>query len=347
MFDFDGEYLFANFMDRLRVRSNVALGRYVLYVWSAMYANQITRLYFNQTTGIQNLNFSQLFGIERFPLPSLDEQQRIADYLDERCGEIDEVKQTLSDEIEALQRLRKATIHKAVTKGLDESAPMKDSGVEWIGEIPETWTTMPLKQICTFGKGLPITKADLVDEGVSVVSYGQIHSKMNTGTTLTDDLCRHVEEKWLRTNSSALTARDDFLFADTSEDYEGLGNCAFVNTDGLLFAGYHTIIARPHDFSQPKYLAYLFRTDCWRKQIREKASGVKVYSATQSIFKRVSVLVPPPWEQQRIADYLDERCNAIDSIIEARTKQLERLEDYRKALIFAYVTGKKEVPAHE
>ena len=115
MFDFDGEYLFANFMDRLRVRSNVALGRYVLYVWSAMYANQITRLYFNQTTGIQNLNFSQLFGTERFPLPSLDEQQRIADYLDERCGEIDSIIETRTKQLERLEDYRKALVFAYVT----------------------------------------------------------------------------------------------------------------------------------------------------------------------------------------------------------------------------------------
>ena len=101
----------------------------------------------NITRGIRegkNIGYSD-FSDAFLPLPPLDEQQRIADYLDERCGEIDEVKQTLSDEIEALQRLRKATIHKAVTKGLDESAPMKDSGVEWIGEIPERWDTKRIK----------------------------------------------------------------------------------------------------------------------------------------------------------------------------------------------------------
>lgn len=221
--------------------------------------------------------------------------------------------------------------------------PMKSSGVDWVESIPDSWGVLPFKYVCSLGKGLPITKADLQDEGVRVVSYGQIHSKENVGTHLAETLCRYVSEKWLQTNMSALAFRDDFLFADTSEDYDGIGNCVFVDTNELVFAGYHTIIARPKGFAVPKYLAYLFQTDSWRKQIRDIASGVKVFSVTQSILKRVFVLVPTPEEQQAIADYLDKKCAEIDALIATKREQLEKLAEYKKSLIYEYVTGKKEV----
>lgn len=92
-----------------------------------------------------------------------------------------------------------------------------------------------------------------------------------------------------------------------------------------------------------RYLAYLFLTDLWRKQIRETASGVKVFSVTQKNLINSSIILPPEDEQNEIANYLDVKCNKIDSIIVDKKKQLETLEQYKKSLIYEYVTGKKEV----
>ena len=157
---------------------------------------------------------------------------------------------------------------------------MKDSGIEWIDEIPLDWTAKPLKWMVKFGKGLPITKDNLIEQGVPVVSYGQIHSKINNGTHLKDDLIRFVSERYLESNPLSLGKKGDIFFADTSEDYAGIGNAVLVDIDTPVFAGYHTVIVRPDDQSYSRYLAYLFLTDAWRSQLCSRASGIKVFSIT-------------------------------------------------------------------
>ncbi len=121
---------------------------------------------------------------------------------------------------------------------------MKDSGVEWIDEIPEEWEVARLKQVFNFGKGLPITKEDLVDKGIPVISYGQIHAKSNTGVTVQQELIRYVPDVFRETNFDSFVSKNDFILADTSEDLLGCGNCVFVDREMELFAGYHTIILR-------------------------------------------------------------------------------------------------------
>ena len=182
--------------------------------------------------------------------------------------------------------------------------------------LPAGWECARFRKLFSFGKGLSITKEDLVDEGVPVISYGQVHSKANTGTAIHESLIRFVPESYLKTDKQALTQEGNFIFADTSEDLSGVGNCAFVNTTETLFAGYHSIIARPKDTNMyPKYFAYLFLTDIWRDQIRAKVMGVKVFSISQKLLRDTTVFIPPILEQKAIANLLDTKCAKIDSVI--------------------------------
>jgi len=185
---------------------------------------------------------------------------------------------------------------------------MKDSGIPWIGKIPADWETKSIKSLFSFGKGLPITKDNLCDSGISVISYGQIHSKANSGTHIAEVLIRYVDKDYINSCPESLVCRGDFIFADTSEDLDGCGNCVYVDVDSTLFAGYHTIILRTKDTKDNRYFAYLFKSDVWRKQIREQVTGVKLFSISQKMLKRSSLIVPPWKLQNRIADYLDKRC---------------------------------------
>jgi len=279
----------------------------------------------------------------RLPLLPLPEQRAIAEYLDKRCGEIDSAIGAAKELIEEYKEYKRSLITEAVTKGLDSKVKTKDSGVEWIGKIPEYWVVKKLKYAFDFGKGLPITKANLEDSGVAVISYGQIHSKKNTGTRIDDCLIRYVNESYLRTNSDSLTKKTDFLFADTSEDLDGCGNCVYVDKDIQLFAGYHTIILRNRMSDDAKYFAYLFKTDCWRRQLREIVWGVKLFSVTQRILMQASIIMPPLSEQKAIVAHLDEKCSLIDSLISEKESLVSELEEYKKSLIFECVTGKKEI----
>ena len=275
--------------------------------------------------------------------PTLQEQQSIATYLDQKCSEIDELITLQEEMITKLQSYKQSVITEAVTKGLDKNIPLKDSGIEWIGEIPEHWEVKRMKSIYNFGKGLNITKADLVDKGISVISYGQIHSKLNTGTYIKDSLIKYVPEIFLENNNASLVKKGDIIFADTSEDLEGCGNCIYIDRDMLLYAGYHTIIAKNISTYINRYFSYLFQTDCWRSQIRKMVNGVKLFSIPQKLLSSTDIITPPLSEQQSIATYLDQKCSEIDALISIKQQKIEKLKDYKKSLIFECVTGKRKV----
>lgn len=286
-------------------------------------------------------NFQRMKKI-MIPIPSNIEQQKIANFLDKKVDEIDSIIEKTKESIEEYKKYKQAVITEAVTKGLNKSVSMKDSGVEWIGQIPECWNIVALKKLFTFGKGLSITKADLIDKGAPVISYGQIHSKMNKVVSVDETLIRFVSEEYLYNSPQALVEKNDFIFADTSEDLSGSGNCIYINENRKIFAGYHTIIARPNKNEDYKYLAYLFLTDCWRSQIRSRVTGIKLFSISQKILREVSVLLPREEIRKEIVDYLDKKIPEIDALISKKEAFAAEMESYKKALIYEYVTGKKE-----
>lgn len=214
----------------------------------------------------------------------------------------------------------------------------KDSGISWIGKIPEDWEVGRFKYSFKVRKGLTITKADLVDEGIPVISYGQVHSKENPGTHLKESLFRYVPNKYLYSDEDCLVCKGDFIFADTSEDIEGCGNCVYVDKNTELFAGYHSIIAKSIHSDDCKFFSYLFLTDRWRKQIRTRVSGVKVFSITQDYLKNTTLIIPPYSEQQAIANYLDKKTAEIDKIIAEREKKIELLNELKSSIISRAVT---------
>lgn len=276
-------------------------------------------------------------------LPLKEEQQRIAEFLDIKCSEIDETIGLQEEFIEELKAYKQSVITEAVTRGLNPNVKLKDSGIDWIGKIPQGWNIIPFKSFFDTGKGLSFTKADLVPNGVPVISYGQVHSKLNTGTRIDNELIRFVPIELTTGSESSKVRIGDFIFADTSEDIEGCGNSVYVDKEIGLYAGYHSVVAHSKEMRSNSYLAYLFLTDCWRNQIRCRVTGIKVFSVSQSIIRQTTLLLPSPTEQQQIVDYLDNKCAEIDSLIAIKQQKIEELKDYKKSIIYEYVTGKKEI----
>ena len=277
------------------------------------------------------------------PLPPLPEQQRIADYLDKQCSIMDKLAENLQQQIEKLKEYKQSVITEAVTKGLDPNVAMKDSGIEWIGQIPKEWKVIPIKSLFSFGKGLTITKADLQENGVKVINYGQIHAKYNRGVSINNNLYRFVSEKFLSTNHNSLIEFGDFIFADTSEDIDGAGNFVYIDKHDKIFAGYHTLILQSLYNNDNKFLAYLFLSTQWRQQIKKRICGIKVFSISKNILSCLTIIRPPLPEQQRIVDYLDKKCEEIDKLIKIKQEKIDRLSEYKKSLIYECVTGKKEI----
>ena len=209
----------------------------------------------------------------------------------------------------------------------------KDSGIQWIGDIPSHWAAVPFKSMFSLQKGLTITKDDLTDEGIKVISYGQIHSKSNKFTYIVDDLYRYVPAHYLESNSNSLSEIGDFMFADTSEDVVGCGNFVRVDTEDKLFAGYHTIIGKIKDRECSKYLSYLFQADKWRCQIWIKVDGVKLFSISRKILNSTKIILPPLSEQTAIVAYLDTQTSRIDSFIANVEREIELLGEAKQRII--------------
>lgn len=258
-------------------------------------------------------------------LPPESTQQKIANFLDSKTQNIDARIELLEKKKERYTTLRKALINEAVN-----------------GE-GKGWTTVRMKDVFSFTKGLSITKENLEETGIPVISYGQIHSKQNKGVQIDDSLIRFVNESYLETGKKSLTEQFDFIFADTSEDLDGCGNNVYVDRNETLFAGYHTIILRNKNHQDNKFLAYLFLSDNWRTQIRKSVCGIKVFSITQKDLAPVEIVLPSYEEQVRISEYLDKKTSAIDAIVSNITKEIDSLKIYRRALINEAVTGKLDI----
>ena len=336
-----GELYLNSFCRGLRITRSEVCPDYVAYYLSAESVRQLLRLEARGFTRI-NLKIDRLASQEVL-LPKLSVQRQIVAYLDEKAAAIDARVAVLEKKLAAYRRLKTSVINQAVTRGLDPKAEMKDSGVDWIGKIPAGWEARNLTQCCDFFKGLAITKADLTESGTPVISYGQIHSKLNIGTHLRPELLRHVPEAIAAADPGSRLKVGDIVFADTSEDVEGCGNCVLIDAEFPVYAGYHAIVARPDESGRSRYLSYLFNAPRWRAQIRAKVAGIKVFSITQRIFKGVSLLLPSVADANAIADYLDAECAKIDKAAGLVTREIELYRKLKRSLINEIVTGKRKV----
>ena len=297
-------------------------------------------------TGLRKtINIGTFLGI-KMPVPTEEEQDQIVKFLDWQLSRINNVIKTKRKEIELLQEKRQQIIDAKVLTSPRTELTRASEG-DWNVDIPKGWDILKFNGVFSFGKGLNITKANLEEDGIPVISYGQVHSKNNLGTKIDDSLIRFVNESYLETSSNSLVHPGDFIFADTSEDFEGVGNCVFVDREGPLFAGYHTVIARPKDGNENRYLSYLFKSSTWRYQLRKNVNGVKVFSVTQKVLKNAYVFLPPLDEQREIVEFLDEHCEGIDSLIADITKEIDLLKDYEMRLISDVSTGKVDVRSVE
>lgn len=277
------------------------------------------------------------------PVPSKNEQIKIVTTLNEKISKIDLLISNQEKQIEKLKEYKQALITKVVTNGLSDNPEMKSSGVEWIGKIPCGWNIYPIKYLFSFSKGLSITKEDLRENGVKVISYGQLHSKKNLSVKVDNSLYRFVSKKYLESNPECLVNVNDMIMADTSEDLEGTCDFVRIDKEEKIFAGYHSIIFQNKQKINTEYLAYQFTTDIWRNQFRSKVNGVKLFSLTQKILNQGLVIFPDECNQKAIVDYINKKCGKIYQLIEIKQQKIEKLNEYKKSIIYEYVTGKKEV----
>ena len=271
-------------------------------------------------------------------LPPRQIQDRIVQCIENRCAEIDAISSEIQEQINTLEEYKKSVITDAVTKGLNPNAEMKDSGIEWIGDIPKNWEVKRTKYASkSFSKGNGITKEDVdLDGDIKCIRYGEIYSKY-------DIKCRSCVSatNLSKINSPKYISNGDILFAGTGELIEEIGKNIVYTGDEPCLAGGDIIILKHNQ--NPIFLNYALCSQYAQTQKSYGKAKLKVVHISAFEIGNVKIALPPIEEQNKIANYLDNKCSEIDGAIEDKQKQLETLEDYKKTLIYEYVTGKKEV----
>lgn len=273
----------------------------------------------------KNIAFSD-FGNTYIPIPPINEQKKIADYLDKKCAEIDSLVTDIQSQIEILEDYKKSVITEAVTKGLNPDVEMKDSGIEWVGLIPKHWKTIRGKYILKL-----LSKSVKEDDGVIT--------------------CFRDGEVTLRSNRR----EDGFTMSDKEIGYQGIdvGDLVVHGMDGFAGAigisdsrGKASPVLNVLDTIQnKKYIMYYLRSMAYIDVFTAIATGIRVRSCDLRWNKLAELFYPIPSkkEQDEIVAYIDKKIFDTNNLIESKKKQLDVLEQYKKSLIYEYVTGKKEV----
>lgn len=258
------------------------------------------------------------------PLLCENEQQKIADFLDKECGKIDGLKADIQAQIATLEQYKRSVITEAVTHGLNPSAPMKDSGIPWGGEIPEYWKVGRIGGLYEL-RNQKVSDKDFMP--LSVTMKG-ILPQLETAAKTNDGDNR----KLVRAGDFAINSRSDRRGSCGISDYDG--SVSLINT-----------ILKPRNRMNAKYYNWLFHTPMFADEFYKWGHGIvdDLWTTNWSEMKRISIPIPPLDEQQEIADYLDNKCAEIEQIITDKKTQIETLDGYKKSLIYEYVTGKKEI----
>lgn len=270
---------------------------------------------------------------------TIDEQQKIAEYLDKKCGEIDRVIETEKLVIEKLKEYKQSIITEAVTKGLDKNTQFKDSSIEYIGNIPSNWNIKRLRYFATCQNGIS-KGGEFFGDGSPFVSYGDVYNN-NVLPEVVEGLCMVTDTE--KENYSVRGG--DIFFTRTSETIEEIAiTCVCKKTiENATFAGF-LIRVRPYtDELVVGYSKYYFASEIHRKFFVKEMNLVTRASLSQELLKKLPVLIPPKDEQQRIAEYLDKKCSEIDKAIADKEQIIEKFTEYKKSLIYECVTGKKRV----
>ena len=307
-------------------RNGEVLSEFAEKFFLSMWKNQI----FNAMgdSGVRSsLNTKDLLEIQMV-FPSESEQKAIADYLDSKCAELDNIISDIQSQIEVLEEYKRSVITEAVTKGLDPDVEMRDSGIAWVCDIPALWLVEKVK--FHLQRNEPRNPGD--KQVLSVYrEYGVIpkDSRDDNHNVTSEDTSNY---KYVVPGNLVINKMKAWQGSMGVSEYEGIVSPAYFIykfTDNQIM---------------PKYLHYLFRS-CYKDEFRRISGGIREgqWDLSPYEFSNTLLLIPPTDEQNRIVSYIDARISEIESAITEKKQQIETIEEYKKSLIFEYVTGKKEV----
>ena len=297
------------------------------YLYYYLHSFDIAKGFYGMGAGVrQGLNWDGVKWL-KILAPSVPEQERIAAFLDAECAEIDAVLEKTRASIEEYKKLKQAVITQAVTKGIRGDRPMKNSGIEWIGEIPAEWDVIR-------NAFLYKEKSRLPEENAVSLSLSQVDGLIATDDMKERSLKTSTYDGWkqVRTNDLVLNR------------FKGhLGVLFAANIEGMV--SFHYGVYEPLRQFDSKFFEYLYHSDAYKAILGLKSNGMTIglQNLSNQNFYSVYSLYPPEEEQQEIIQYLDDKCSGIDALIVQKQEHFTEIENYKKSLIYEYVTGKKEV----
>lgn len=311
----------------LRKRNNNLCSDFMHYF---LYAFDINKGFYAMGSGVrQGLNYDGIRKLEIL-FPFIDVQQKIVGYLDEKCAKIDNLIANQQAQIEKLKEYKQAVITEAVTKGLDKSEPMKDSGVEWIGQIPEKWIKI---------------KHKILFKNISIKGYGDaivLSLYRDYGVIPKDSRDDNFNVTSLDTNSYKYVQTDDLVI---NKMKAWSGSLAISNYEGIVSPAYYTCKVN-YKYVTKRFIHHYLRNRHLVALYEMYSAGLRTGQWDLAIedFQNIEIIIPPTLEEQNaIAKFIDKKCADIDSLISIKQQKIEKLQEYKKSLIYEYVTGKKEV----
>lgn len=317
----------SNFIQALSVNKKQS-ARFVLYLFHSIYSNRINMLFFNQTTGIQNLKTAHYLAQEIF-LPPYSEQEAIAAYLDKECEKIGRKIELLERKADAYSRLRRSLINRAVTRGLDPNVSLKPSNIEWVGDIPVHWT---ISRFAYFFAEHNISNKGVNHQNLLSLSFGKIIRK-------NIDSCDGLLPATFETYQIVEPGNIIFRFTDLQNDHKSL-RVGLVNEEGIITSAYTCVQGNKETL--PKFAFYMLHSYDIKKVFYKLGGGMR-QSLNYRTIKDMKVVFPPIDEQKEIAVYLDEKCAKIDAILEKINTEVERLKELKRSLINEVVTGQRAI----
>lgn len=319
-----------------RVRQNALSDNRFIYYWLFFLKNYgIVDLICNKAT-IAHFT-KEKFGELPICIMSIDEQVTIADFLDKECAQIDGIAADLEKQIELLQQYKKSLITETVTKGLDKSVPMKESGVEWIGEIPAHWDVKRFKDECSKIGDIDHYMPDSTDEGIPYIMTGDFIGDENNIDFVN---CKRISrEDYIRLSKKMKPMYGDILLAR----YATIGTVRIVDIHEEFLVSYACAIIRIKESSYSKYIYYYLKSDTYSEEISQYIKTNTQANIGIDSIGRAKVPIPPIEEQKQISEFLDKKCYEINLVLRDKEKQLLKIQQHKKSLIYEYVTGKKRV----
>ncbi len=316
--------------------TNIACPKYYTYFLKSMDSK---KMFHGMGTGIRlTLSYNELKN-QFIPRPSIEEQEAIANYLDAATSKIDEAIGQQQKMIDLLNERKQIIINNAVTKGLGPNVPMKDSGVEWIGKIPEHWEVRKLGTIGSTINGVS-HDSSYFGEGEPFVSYSDVYKNYSLPKFVSGLAKSSKQERRLFS-----VERGDVFFTRTSETAEEIGftSTCLETIPNAVFAGF-LIRFRPNaNVLDPNFSKYYFRAHIHRSYFVKEMNLVIRASLSQQLLKGLPILLPSLQEQYAIASYLDSKINEIDLCLDNKTKQISLLQERKQIIINDVVTGKVKV----